>query len=222
MKRIMLSFVMFILAAITDCLIITKAGTDANMTNFKTPVRIVVDDIIYKNVKGTVYHAVPEQTDSSPLYTADNSFINVKKVNSLRWVALSRDLMNREFTDRKGKKHVWKGQFKFGDTLWIAYDTIKLKKMCFKKRGVFNEKQYKSLIKRHEKISGYWIVKDVMGSHYYKKNKCGEFILDKTGQKIKVNIVNSVDFLQDNKTGVLDMWNKSLIITKKRISYNYI
>jgi hypothetical protein len=75
---------------------------------------------------GTVYNAVPGQTDDSPLTTADNSRIDLHDLNSgnLRWCALSRDLLSR-----------WDGPFNYGDLImvegaghmngiWAVHDTM--------------------------------------------------------------------------------------------------
>jgi 3D (Asp-Asp-Asp) domain-containing protein len=45
-------------------------------------------------VSASMYHAVPAQTDDTPLVTADNSVINRKKLRQgkLKWLAISRDL----------------------------------------------------------------------------------------------------------------------------------
>lgn len=78
-------------------------------------------------VTGTYYNAVPGQTDSTPLITADNAVIDLEELRagSLKWVALSRDLLKR-----------WGGPFEYGDTLtvshandqirgsWIVHDTM--------------------------------------------------------------------------------------------------
>lgn len=218
-KKLLAFLLMFVFGVITNAFIISKAEIKYYKLNNKFYLHTseIKYEVKYTNVKGTVYHAVQEQTDDSPLYTADNSFIDIRKTNELRWVALSRDLIDRNFIDHKGKKHIWSGSFKFGDTLWVDYDVQKLRLMATHKRNGFNQKQYNNLVKRHEKIKGFWVVKDVMGICYYKKNRCGEFVLNKKGNKIKVNIKNSIDFLQNPKSGVLDMWDKSLIITKKVI-----
>ena len=43
-------------------------------------------------VTATIYHAVPEQTDSTPHITASGAHINMEKPPSHRWIAVSRDL----------------------------------------------------------------------------------------------------------------------------------
>ncbi len=51
---------------------------------------IKVLSIIY--VTCTIYHAVPEQTDSTPFITASGAKINKENPQSHRWIAVSRDL----------------------------------------------------------------------------------------------------------------------------------
>ena len=42
-------------------------------------------------VTATIYHAVPEQTDSTPFITASNMNINPDNPQGHRWIAVSRD-----------------------------------------------------------------------------------------------------------------------------------
>ena len=72
---------------------------------------VIRSPTIYK-VTGTYYHAEAGQTDSRPLETADGSQINRSKLRSgeLRWIALSRDLI-----DRHG------GHFSYGDSVYIYH-----------------------------------------------------------------------------------------------------
>lgn len=53
------------------------------------------DEIDWNHVTVTVYNPVPEQCDSDPLVTADNSVIDTLKLkkDKLRWVAVSRDFI---------------------------------------------------------------------------------------------------------------------------------
>lgn len=184
---------------------------------FEMIVPVYEEQLLYKNVKGTVYHAVPNQTDDTPLYTADNSYIDTTIVNDLKWVAVSRDLLNRKFTDPYGKVHVWRGKLKLGDTIWVDYDSIKLKRMSCNPKTGFNQEVYDKLVAKHEKIKGFWIVRDIMGPYYYEMKNNGQYYRDAKGNKKKVYITNAIDFLQNPKTGVLDMWNNSIIITKRKI-----
>jgi hypothetical protein len=198
---------------------ISSTTTPVKFKKFKFEMIVPVyeDQLLYKNVKGTVYHAVSNQTDDSPLYTADNSYIDTTMVNDLKWVAVSRDLLNRRFTDPYGKVHVWKGKLKLGDTIWVDYDSIKLKKMSANSKSGFNKQLYDKLVAKHEKIKGFWIVRDIMGPYYYEMKNNGQYYRDAKGNRKKVYITNAIDFLQHPKTGVLDMWNNSIIITKRKI-----
>ena len=87
--------------------------------------------ISYSNktiVTASVYYPTINQTDSTPLITADNSYIDTTKLvkNEIRWIALSRDLLTR-----------WGGKFNYGDTVivqgtdldgfYIVHDTMNKK-----------------------------------------------------------------------------------------------
>ncbi|CAN5218888.1 hypothetical protein BH09BAC3_BH09BAC3_26470 [soil metagenome] len=75
----------------------------------------------------TVYNPTPGQCDMTPLITASNAKIDTikLKLQQLRWIALSRNLLKR-----------FKGNFNYGDTvrlfvgdpqidgLWIIQDTL--------------------------------------------------------------------------------------------------
>ena len=43
-------------------------------------------------VTATIYHATPEQTDSTPYITASNKFIDMCDPQKHKWIAVSRDL----------------------------------------------------------------------------------------------------------------------------------
>ena len=60
------------------------------------------------DVTVTMYHPIPNQTDSTPNITADGTKINPKKASSYRYIALSRDLLKR-----------WGGPFDYGDFVVI-------------------------------------------------------------------------------------------------------
>ncbi len=83
----------------------------------------------------TIYNPSSAQCDSDPLVTASNKKINLTKLKegSIRWMAVSRDLLNR-----------WGGRLNYGDTVelragdssidgaWIIQDTMNKR---FKNRG---------------------------------------------------------------------------------------
>jgi hypothetical protein len=184
-------------------------------------VKSVTTEILYKNVKGTVYHAEKSQCDDTPLITADNSLIDTSRVNDLRWVALSRDLINRKFTDKRGKKHVWTGKIKLGDTIWIDYDKQAIWNFSHPNynpkdsiRTARQDNKYERLKAKYEQIQGYWIVHDVMGTQYTRRDRQGEYILDSNGNKQIVQIKNAIDFLQHPTSGMLEI--EILLLLKER------
>lgn len=59
-------------------------------------------------VTATAYQAVPGQTDDEPFVTADNSRIKPHYGSHIRWMALSRDLLQH-----------WGGKFKYGDKVRV-------------------------------------------------------------------------------------------------------
>ena len=48
-------------------------------------------------VTATIYHAVPEQTDSTPFITASGMYIDADCPQCHRWIAVSRDLEEQGF-----------------------------------------------------------------------------------------------------------------------------
>jgi hypothetical protein len=187
-------------------------------------VEYVDNKILYNKVKGTVYHAVESQCDNTPLITADNSVIDTSKVNNLRWVALSRDLISRKFTDKKGNKQTWKGKIKLGDTIWVDYDKKELWKITHEKYNPRDstlvkrqDKKYEQLKAKYELVKGYWIVHDVMGIKYTKRDRRGKLMLDKDGNKEYVYIHNAIDFLQ-HPNGMMEVWDRGIIISKRKVT----
>jgi len=224
-KNLILTIILFFLTGVTTGYMPSDAH-EMNDVKFETKVTITKKvpiyeyQIIYKNVVGTVYHAVPEQTDSTPLITADGSRIDTTRVNELRWIAVSRDLINL-----KTKRYNFTGKLNFKDTVWIDYD--KKAVLEFAKKHKLSEKKTGEMIAKYEKIKGYWIVKDTMGDYYWKPQKTSpeavnEDMMASKEYKIQNGIVykkhyqrNWIDFLQHPKTGMLHYWNKNIIITKK-------
>jgi hypothetical protein len=72
---------------------------------------------------------------------------------------------------------------------------------------------------KYEQIKGYWIVHDVMGTEYTLKNKRGEYILDENGKKQVIQIKNAIDFLQHRELGMMDVWDRNIIIAKRKVKY---
>jgi len=92
---------------ITDEVDIKKITTPENI---KAPYmdkrgRIILRDSDYVTVLATKYNAVASQCDSDPLITADNSKIDIQKLNNyqLRWIAVSQE-MTKVFNLNMGDK----------------------------------------------------------------------------------------------------------------------
>lgn len=98
-------------------------------------------------VTATIYMADARQTDDEPLVTADNSRIPAHASSKTRWIALSRDLLER-----------WGGPFAFGDSVqvrgisaeldgtYIIHDTMNRRF----KHGI------DLLVGKHEDLYGRW------------------------------------------------------------------
>ena len=110
---------------------------------------------IYDDIIGTIYHPEKKQTDNTPLITADLSKINPKKINELRWIAMSRDLINQQDKIRK-----WYGKVKFGDTVYIESP-----------KDIHGNYKFPY-------INGKWVLHDTMNKRY--KNRI-DFLQDKNG-----------------------------------------
>ena len=77
------------------------------------------------DVTVTIYHAVPSQTDDTPMITADGTDLSEVDISQARYCALSRDLLSR-----------WGGPFCYGDAIsiesgdpaidgiWYVHDTM--------------------------------------------------------------------------------------------------
>lgn len=107
--------------------------------------------------RATVYNAVVEQCDADPFITADGSRINKHKLEAgkLRWIALSQDLVDDNY---KARLHpgLFKGKFKFGDTLRVES-------------------------KVHTSMNGLWVVRDVMNSRY---RQSMDFLIPLRGKRL--------------------------------------
>ena len=84
-------------------------------------------EIIFKQVKATMYHPVEEQCDDTPLITADGSKIDPYNVSDWNWIAVSQHMLKRNG-----------GPFDYGDTVYIFgtehKDGIYIIKDCMNKR----------------------------------------------------------------------------------------
>lgn len=98
-------------------------------------------------VKASVYFPVENQTDDTPLITADNSKIKYKKPSKHRWVAVSRNLLTR-----------WGGTINYGDTLHVKGINKKMDGF-YVVRDTMNKRiknQIDILVGEKENIMGLW------------------------------------------------------------------
>ena len=65
-------------------------------------------EIIFQQVRATMYHPVEEQCDDTPLITADGSKIDPYKVSNWNWIAVSQHMLTRNG-----------GPLNYGDTVYI-------------------------------------------------------------------------------------------------------
>ena len=72
-------------------------------------------------VTATIYHAVPEQTDSTPDITASGARIDINNPLKHRWIAVSRDLEDKGFVF--GVKVCVTGAGDF-DGIWTVQDRM--------------------------------------------------------------------------------------------------
>ena len=72
-------------------------------------------------VTATIYHATPEQTDSTPDITASNKRIDLNNPQKHRWIAVSRDLEAQGLTF--GVKVCVTGAGKL-DGIWTVQDRM--------------------------------------------------------------------------------------------------
>ena len=104
----------------------------------------------WSKVTVTVYNPVVEQCDSSPLITADNSEIDLKKLKQgkLKWVAVSRDLLKS-------------GKVKYGGRVKLECDDPELRGIYYV-HDTMNPRWEKRVdILAHQDIRTYGMQRDV-------------------------------------------------------------
>lgn len=79
------------------------------------------------NVIVTMYHPVPEQTDSTPNITADGTLIEIENASELKYIAVSRDLLVKNG-----------GFLKFGD--YVLLQNANEKSGIYQVRDVMNKR----------------------------------------------------------------------------------
>jgi len=105
-------FTILILACLPRDYTISRTVINPISRTIINPIRTVIEKPVIRKVIGTYYHADVGQTDARPLETADGHIIDLSKLRSgkLRWIALSRDLI-----DRHG------GHFSYGDKVYVYH-----------------------------------------------------------------------------------------------------
>ena len=86
-------------------------------------------DVIFEQVRATMYHPVEAQCDDSPLITEDGSIIDPYNVSSWNWIAISQDMLLKNG-----------GVFNYGDKVYIKgthKDGIYTIHDCMNKRFTF-------------------------------------------------------------------------------------
>ena len=109
-------------------------------TTFKTPP-------LSLEVSASVYYPERNQTDDTPLITADGSHINPNNPKKHRWAALSRNLLKR-----------WGGNLNFGDSVLVKGISRELDGI-YVVRDVMNKRlknRIDILVGRKDQIFGRW------------------------------------------------------------------
>jgi len=104
-------------------------GTIKDLLNQIDDMQDTTPEIIFKEVKATMYHPVEAQCDDTPLITADGSKIDPYKVSDWKWIAVSQHMLKRNG-----------GPLNYGDTVYIFGTEHKdgryIVKDCMHKRKV--------------------------------------------------------------------------------------
>lgn len=153
-KRIIPILAIFFLLSFNNTGYNGGAATTAVIQTYKVDTvykKEIIKTLNYDIVTGTYYNAVVSQTDNTPFHTADRSFIDTSKVDSLRWCALSQDLLNfPQLAKKDSTGQLWRGKFKYGDTIIISIKNYEVGR-------------------EYEKIIGRWVVHDCMNKRYRKR-----------------------------------------------------
>ena len=96
-----------------------------------------LNELLYDNVWGTIYHAESKQCDDSPNITGDGSKIDTNNASKHRWIAISQEMLKCSYRAKLANNTNsvrYKGKIQYGDTVWI--------------------------VSKHKEINGWWVVKD--------------------------------------------------------------
>ncbi len=142
---------------ITTILLITFNKIGQSEFLFLEHYNFVKSYLLYDNIVATIYYPTKNQCDDTPDITADGSRIDIDNASTLRWVAISQDMLydtsKLKYINNKNDNR-FKGKIKFGDTIMV--------------------------VSKHEKINGIWIVHDVLNKRYTQRIDFLQSIDDKS------------------------------------------
>lgn len=113
-----------------------------NMLKFETEYIPIIEPLYY-NVWGTIYNAEKKQCDNNPTITGDNSYIDINNASSLRWIAISQEMLHCDYRIKlinDSSSILYKGKINYGDSVWIQSS--------------------------NKNINGWWIVHDTKNKKY--------------------------------------------------------
>ena len=136
--------------------------------------------LLYDNVWATVYNPENNQCDETPYLTGDGSKIDKKKINGLRWIAISQEMLNcaeRQKLLTYSRTDLYKGKINYGDTIWIS--------------------------SKHPEINGWWVVHDtknarIKNSIDFLQSKGSESLYGKW-KNIKIYTLNYMSYKEYHK-----------------------
>lgn len=118
-------------------------------------------ELLYDNVIGTYYNAVPEQTNNNPTLTGSNKKIDINKASELRWIAISQVMLDCNYRANIAKDDRFKGKIQYGDTVWVDSP--------------------------YPEINGWWVVEDAMNKRYVDRIDFLQTLGDSTLKRGKFN-----------------------------------
>jgi hypothetical protein len=109
MKNYLKGFLVMVLLSL--CINLANLKFNEYITSSFKKASVIIDTVQVNSyeVTATMYYPVASQCDSDPLLTAGMFRINPDKASEQKWIAMSRDLIER-----------WGGEFAYGDYVRIS------------------------------------------------------------------------------------------------------
>jgi hypothetical protein len=157
--------ILFTLIILLTGLLIPKKVTQSHLPAYR--VQEYVDNVEpmvspeylhITDVHVTMYHPLAGQTDSTPDIVADGSWFDINTASDLKWLAVSRDLLDR-----------WGGPLSFGDIVYIEIKEESDKSGFYKVKDTMNPRFTKRIdiletpgypLYRHPSASMYLVFKE--------------------------------------------------------------